>query len=127
MNLEKIFKQIILLDVFVMIFALAWGMMKEAYFPSSEDLVFSNAEIMMTLLFPISLITLYLLYKFKSIGRKIYLPLLVLSYGLIFGIPMENLQITNHFEYLLGTASPILSGVILTMIYLTDIREKFEN
>ena len=127
MNLEKIFKQIILLDVFVMIFALAWGMMKGAYFPSSEDLVFSNAEIMMTLLIPISLINLYLLYKFKSIGRKIYLPLLVLSHGLIFGIPMENLQVTNHFEYLLTAASPILCGVILTMIYLTDIREKFEN
>ena len=81
--------------------------------------------ILMILIF--HFISLYLLYKFKSIGRKIYVLTSVLFYGLIFVIPFQDILITDRFEYILESTTSILTGVILTMIYLTDIREKFKN
>jgi len=135
-DIEKFFKRIILLDVLIEVSLPLFGGMITQYVSPEEvtmETIFGNDMldlflvilILMILIF--HFISLYLLYKFKSIGRKIYVLTSVLFYGLIFVIPLQDILITDRFEYILESTTSILTGVILTMIYLTDIREKFKN
>jgi len=135
-DIEKFFKRIILLDVLIEVSLPLFGGMITQYVSPEEvtmETIFGNDMldlflvilILMILIF--HFISLYLLYKFKSIGRKIYVLTSVLFYGLIFVIPLQDILITDRFEYILESTTSILTGVILAMIYLTDIREKFKN
>jgi len=135
-DIEKFFKRIILLDVLIEVSLPLFGGMITQYVSPEEvtmETIFGNDMldlflvilILMILIF--HFISLYLLYKFKSIGRKIYVLTSVLFYGLIFVIPLQDILITDRFEYILESTTSILTGVILTMIYLTDIRKKFKN
>ena len=128
MHLEKLFKRVILLDFFIgIILPIAWGMIQGSAHPSSEVVVLTNTEIVTLLLLPVYCVNLYLLYTFKPIGRPMYVLILAFMYGLTFGVPVEMLSTTNHFEYFLTSIGPMISGAILTMIYLTDIKKKFES
>ena len=127
MYLEKLFKRVILLDFFIGLIFLAWAILQESMYPSSEEVVLTNIDIITLLLLPVYCVNLYLLYTFKPIGRPMYVLIIAFSYGLLFGVPVEMLSTTNHFEYFLTSIGPMISGAILTMIYLTDIKKKFEN
>ena len=129
MDLEKIFKRIVLLDFFSLIAIIMWGIVLGItdVTPVSEEVSFTNTDFLyLTVLF-VYFFNLYLLYNFKPIGKKIYLIVLIFSYGVIFLIPIEQLQAKNHFEYLIGSIGPILSGAILTMLYLTDVGKRFDK
>jgi hypothetical protein len=135
MNIEKVFKRIILL-VFVFGFILpilagvAAGIMDPYY--DEEPFGGSNrAEnllwgllLVWVLIYPINL---YLLYKFKPIGKRIYLPLIIVLQVIILGIPYEDVGPTNHFVYVLDAVYSILTGMILAMIYFSDIKKKFNK
>ena len=70
---------------------------------------------------------MYLLFKFKPLGRTIFVPLQVLSFVLVLGIPLETLVFSNYFSYFVGSIFSILTGVILALIYFPDIKSKFEE
>ena len=127
MNIEKIFKRIIILD-FILAFILPFfgGVIEESLYPSPEEIIFSNIEIFLLILAFVYVVNLYFLYTFKPIGKTIYVPLTCIAYGTIFFTPLE-LFATTHFLYFLETAGGIITGIIIGMIYFTDIREKFKN
>mgnify|MGYP000932546825 CR=1 FL=1 len=47
-------------------------------------------------------------------------------YGSMYFFPLEDLiWFSSHSEYFLDVADSMLTGVIISMIYFTDIKEKF--
>ena len=131
MDLEKIFKRIILADFSAVLIILVYTIGLEVVSSAAmvEQMSSSSSgtlEIIALLALFLYFVNLYLLFKFKPLGKKMYLPLLCLSYVLIFGFPIEDLEFGDHVLYFLNTFSPILSGVIIAMLYFTDVRKKFE-
>ena len=128
MNIEKTFKRIIILD-FIAAFILPFfgGIIEESLYPSPEEINFGSIEILVLILTILYCVNLYFLYTFKPIGKTLYIPLLCIGYGMTFFVPLELLSMPNHYWYFLATAGPILSGIIISMIYFTDIKEKFKN
>ena len=120
--LENIFKKIIIADAIILIISF--------FLPFFDSSVESESEIIPDFLLILALllavlyfVNLYLLYKFKPLGKSIYLPILFLSFGLTFSLPLE--APANHFSMLLEQVSPILSGMIIVFIYFTEIKNKF--
>ena len=70
----------------------------------------------------------YLLLKFKPLGKKIFLPLLILN--IIYSISHFNPKdfvYENEFLYLIDFIHVFLQGVIVTFLYFTDIKKEFEE
>ena len=126
MDIGKFFKRTIILYVLLMLAIL----LMEIVMPSYE--IDENAPIplidKLSILFMIAwFYNMYLLFKFKPLGRTIFVPLLVLSFVLVLGIPLETLVFSNYFSYFVGSIFSILTGVILALIYFPDIKSKFEE
>jgi len=126
MNIENIFKRAILLNflLFMLMFLI------EIFIPSyeiDENTPISSIDIILIVFLFVYLYNLYLLYNFKSLCKTLYFPLLCFSFGISFAVPLELLNISNHFLIFLQSIATILSGVILTFIYYTDIKLKFES
>ncbi|MEG9862984.1 MAG: hypothetical protein V6Z81_10950 [Parvularculales bacterium] len=131
MNIERIFKGIITLEFLIIIFFLVSGFVlgaiQEVVSPSRGGIVFSSALVLLLILALIYIINLYFLYKFKPIGRKIYVPIIIIAHVLSLGVPFEAVQEISHFEYVLNDISTIIGYVIIAMIFQTDIKKKFEQ
>ena len=132
MDIGKFFKRTIILYVLLMLAIL----LMEIVMPSYE--IDENAPIplidKLSILFMIAwFYNMYLLFKFKPLGRTIFVPLLVLSFVLVLvlvlvlGIPLETLVFSNYFSYFIESIFSILTGVILALIYFPDIKSKFEE
>jgi hypothetical protein len=71
------------------------------------------------------LINLYFLYKFKPIGKTLFIPLIIISSI----IPIEiDLIMTPGYEYLelwIASIEGVFIGMIIMSLYFTDIKDKF--
>ena len=126
MNIENIFKRAIILD-FLLIMLM---FLIEIFIPSyeiDENTPISTIEIILIVFLFVYLYNLYLLYNFKSLGKTLYFPLFSFSLGIGFVVPLELLNFSNHFLIFLQSIGVTLTGVILTFIYYTDIKLKFES
>tara|TARA_B100001245_G_C22559274_1_gene279240 strand:- start:84 stop:455 length:372 start_codon:yes stop_codon:yes gene_type:complete len=123
MNLEIIFKRLILADLIVLIIAFITGMFSV---PAEEVPPFSSIDVIFLAVLLAYLFNLYLLYKFKSLGKKMYIPLFALTIGLTFAYPLEYINPHNYLEYILISVGPAISGAIITMLYFTNISQKFD-
>ena len=118
MNVEKIFKRIILADVFICIFSLIAEM-----FSNTEGQMVPISILLIGLFLVIAyFFNLYLLYKFNPIGKTIFIPLSCLLIGVSFAFPLE--PPSNYLSFLLGEIGPIFTGLIIAFIYFTDISKK---
>ena len=122
MNIENIFKRVIILDFLLLMLSF----LLEIFIPSyviDENASITNIEIIL-LVFPLVYsYNLYLLYNFKSLGKILYFPLFCFSLGIGFALPLEFLNIpTTHFMFFIDSIAVTLTGVILTFIYYTDIK-----
>ena len=70
------------------------------------------------------LVNLYLLYKFKSIGKQMYLFLFII--GSILSLLM-GINAADPIFYLLDGFGWACSGAILVFLYFTPIKKEFEN
>ena len=76
--------------------------------------------------FLIYFVNLGLLYSFKPIGRLLYLPLILVTYGSAFFVPPENLYIpSSQFESVILSVYPLINGMIIAMLFFTELSEKF--
>ena len=76
--------------------------------------------------FLIYVVNLGLLYSFKPIGRLLYLPLILVTYGSTFFMPLEKLYIpSSQFESLILSVYPLINGMIIAMLFFTELSEKF--
>jgi hypothetical protein len=130
MNLERIFKNLILLYpvIIVLIISLItyidWDIPVESYAETT------TTETTILLLFSIWLINLYFLYKFKPIGKTLFIPLSIILLISENTVPYESLVMTPGYEYIESTFAyieGILTGMIIALLYFTNIKDKFKK
>ena len=128
MNLKTIFKRLILLDLSIIIltiFTVFFESKEVADFNMYFENDWSNA---LLIIFGIGmliyLINLFLLYKFKSIGKQIYLILFIVLLVLSLLSPPFAMDSWLYVVDGLGMAN---SGAILVLLYFTPIKKEFEK
>ena len=130
--MKKIFKKFILIDLalFVLCFVAIFIESEEvAYMNEQLVLGFSDtymivAGIIAVIILLAHLVNLFLLYKFKGIGKAMYLVLFVItSLTYIF----QGSFVYGPYDSLFGSLSWAVSGAILVFLYFTPIKYEFER
>ena len=128
MDLKRIFKRLILLDLLLIVLIIA-----SVFFESAEVTDFntyfendySNALLIIYGIgLLIYLINLFLLYKFKSIGKQIYLILFIVFMVLILLSPPSAM---DPLLYVLDGLGWSVSGALLILLYFSPIKKEFEK
>ena len=122
---EKIFKNIILTQLALMVTGIAIAIANESGNSVEEDLSLSLIETISAIIGLVYLISLFMLYKFKPIGKKLFVSTFVLSIVIILFEPVDYSSYTpviSTFENLLC----VVDGIILATLYFTSIKEKFD-
>lgn len=140
MNLEKIFKNTILLyilstAVFLLVsFTLEKNFLGEELYlidkeidlfiiPALEETIFIFIWVLVSLItFAINIISLYFLYYFKPIGKKLYVYSLVLLFILFI---FNKGAVSSGPSQLLDYFGSLLEGIIICFLFFTPIKEKF--
>ena len=131
--IESTFKNIILLKVGFLILIIIWG--GTIQLSNSESSVRNNLTdlggILFTLFSVLYLITCYQLYKFKTLGKKLLVSLVLVFIILGFVTELMNpMQIDKDlfFLFIFYIVSPmffVTQGLVIGMIYFSSIKEKF--
>ena len=131
--IESTFKNIILLKVALLILIIIWG--GTIQLSNSESSVRNNLTdlggILFTLFSVLYLITCYQLYKFKTLGKKLLVSLVLVFIILGFvTVLMNSMQIDKDlfFLFIFYIVSPmffVTQGLVIGMIYFSSIKEKF--
>ena len=130
MNLENIFKNLILLNIGMFILIIL-----SSYFQADVILEYSkNLEtgffdtqlgvIIILLILLMYAMAVYCLYNFKPIGKALFL-FTILSY--IFCLYFGKIQIIGQVTYILQYIATLTDGAILTLLYFSPIKEKFKK
>jgi len=130
MEIEKIFKNLILIDFGVLILIVISSLYQPQAITDMSDVLndglLANFEdisrIVSLVLFFLYLITLNLLYRFISYGKPLYLFLIVS--GLLFNY-LNGSVIYTSFGGLLDQVGGIISGAILILLYYSPIKNNF--
>lgn len=131
--IESTFKNIILLKVALLILIIIWG--GTIQISNSESSIRNNLTdlggILFTLFSVLYLITCYQLYKFKTLGKKLLVSLVLIFIILGFVTELMNpMQIDKDLFFLFTfyIVSPmffVTQGLVIGMIYFSGIKEKF--
>ena len=131
--IESTFKNIILLKVGLLILIIIWG--GTIQLSNSESSVRNNLTdlggILFTLYSVLYLITCYQLYKFKTLGKKLLVSLVLIFIILGFVTELMNpMQIDKDlfFLFIFYIVSPmffVTQGLVIGIIYFSSIKEKF--
>ena len=128
MNLKTIFKRLILLDlllIILMVVAFAFESTEVADFNKYFESEFSNSLFIIGgILMLIYLINLFLLYKFKSIGKQIYLILFIVLLVLSLLSPPNAM---DSWLYVIDGLGWTTEGAILILLYFSPIKKEFEK
>ena len=127
MSLKTIFKRLVLLDLFLLILIIV-----SVFFESEEVLRFnesldpiSNMILALSGIFLlVYLINLFLLYRFISIGKQMYLIVFVL--GIIFSL-IVGAGAVDPWLYVIDGLGWSVSGAILVLLYFSPIKKEFEK
>ena len=130
MEIEKIFKNLILIDFGVLILIVISSMYQQQeilnLYNELDKGLLSNFEnfskITAIILFFLYLLTLNLLYRFISYGKPLYLFLIIA--GLLFNY-FSGTVIYTSFGGLLDQVGGIISGAILILLYYSPIKNNF--
>ena len=130
MNLKKIFQRVILLDLTIMILIII-----SVFYQSDTVLAFNESMnpsnelndmlgIIALISFIIYFINLYFLYKFKNLGKQIYLFLFII--GIIISL-LSGTNASGPVMYTIDGLGWSISGVILGFLYFSPIKKEFEK
>ena len=130
MEIEKIFKNLILADFVVIILMVIASMYQpdeiSNIYKDLNDGLLSNfdnfSRIVSISLFFLYLFTLNLLYRFISYGKPLYLFLVVA--GLVLNY-LSGSVIYSAFSGILDQIGGIISGSILILLYFSPIKNNF--
>ena len=130
MELEKIFKNLILADFIVIILMVISSMYQpdiiSNLYENLDDGLLSNfknfSKIVSIILFFLYIFTLNLLYRFISYGKPLYLFVVVA--GLVLNY-FNGSVIYTAFSGMLDQIGGILSGAILIFLFYSPIRSNF--
>ena len=127
---EKIFKNIILTQVVLFITLIAIGVADESANPVNEDLSFNLIDGISLIFFIGYIISIILLYKFKSLGKKLFVLIFIL--GFITSLFEGQDSFITEFSSFTPVISAVenllyvVDGMILAALYFTSIKEKFD-
>ena len=128
MNLKTIFKRLILLDlllIILMVVAVFFESAEVADFNKYFESEFSDSLlIIFGILMLIYLINLFLLYRFISIGKQMYLIVFVL--GIILSL-IAGVSAVDSWLYVIDRLGWSVSGAILVLLYFSPIKKEFEK
>ena len=132
---EKYFKNIILYKSILLILIIIWGGTVQISSAESSDRnnLTDLGGILFSIFSVLYLITCYQLYNFKVLGKKLFAPLVAAFIILGFATETINpMQIDKNLFYLVifYIVSPIFfiaQGLVMGMIYLSSINEKFSD
>lgn len=122
---QKIFKNIILTQLALMVTGVAIAIANESGNSVEEDLSFSLIETISVIIGLIYLISLFMLYKFKPMGKKLFVSTFVLSIVIILFEPVDY----SYYSPVISAIEDLLyvvDGIILATLYFTSIKEKFD-
>ncbi len=130
MEIEKIFKNLILIDFGVLILIVISSLYQPQEITNMSDALndglLSNFEdisrIISLVLFFLYLITLNLLYRFIYYGKPLYLFLIIS--GLLLNY-LSGSVVYSSFSGLLDQVGGIISGAILILLYYSPIKNNF--
>ena len=130
MEIENIFKRLILIDFGVLILIVISSMYQPLEITNINETLndgfLSNFEYISRIfslgLFFLYLITLNLLYRFISYGKPLYLFLIII--GISFNY-LNGSVIYTSFGGLLDQIGGIISGAILILLYYSPIKNNF--
>lgn len=132
MEIEKIFKNLILIDFAILILIVISSMyqvnetiqfnqyLKKGFLSNYEDF----SRILSLILFFLYLLTLNLLYRFISFAKYLYLFLILA--GLILNF-LNGSVVYTSFGSTLDQIGGIVSGAILILLYYSPIRYNFDK
>ena len=128
MDLKRIFKRVILLDLLLIVLIIAsvfFDSAEGSHFNTYFENDYSNALLIIYGIgLLIYLINLFLLYKFKSIGKQIYLILFIVILVLSLLSPPNAM---DSWLYVLDGLGMANSGAILVLLYFSPIKKEFEK
>ena len=126
MNLKTIFKKLILLDLSLFILIII-----SVFFASEVVLEFNEIVpvpdffmLIATIWLLAYFINLLLLYKFKSIGKQMYLFMYIIGFVLaLLGGPNAS----DPWMYVLDGIEMSIAGALLVLLYFTPIKKEFDK
>ena len=125
MHIEKVFKSLIISQFALLLILVIYSIfspVNDAFI--GEDIIFSSVEIALLIVVAVSYANYFLLFRFKSIGKTLFIPILLVLYTLVFSMPVDdgsNDAITELFDTLTIT----IDGMLIALLYFTDIKNKF--
>jgi len=122
---QKIFKNIILTQLALIFTLFAIVIADESVNTADEDLSFSLIEIVSLIIGFIYFISLFMLFKLKPIGKKLFVSTLVLGIVIILFEAVDYSYYTPVISALENLLC-VVDGVILATLYFTSIKEKFD-
>ena len=128
MDIEKVFKNIVLLDLAVIFLLIGSMIMEPEEITNISESLGTGIwdENTITLIFMVFLIVylinLVLLYKFVSFGKLLYLILFIL--GIVLPLTTGSI-ISSSLTYTLEWIGGATSGGILVLLYFSPIKDKF--
>ena len=127
MNLDLIFKRLVLIDVAIISFFIALAV----FIPESDVVSDFNLNIpeqhnfyyiLIFVWLIIFYISIYLLYNFKPLGKQLYLANFIFVILLdLFGGPVA----LDEWVYVIDGLTSALSGAILVLLYFSPLKKKF--
>ena len=127
MNLKTIFKRLILLDLSLFIVIIV-----TIFFESEEVIKFtenldepSNVFLTLAGIWLLAyFVNLFLLYKFKSIGKQMYPFIYIIGLVLaLLGGPIAS----DPWTYVLDGIEMSVAGALLVLLYFSPIKKEFEK
>ena len=94
--------------------------------PALIDAPFSYFDIALPIYTISWLVSLFLLFKFHPSGRLFFTVILALGVPITLGIPESKLATSNMYDMLFWL-SGMIDGALLAILYLTDIKERFNK
>tara|TARA_B100000767_G_scaffold42518_1_gene36367 strand:- start:1230 stop:1610 length:381 start_codon:yes stop_codon:yes gene_type:complete len=126
MSLKTIFKRLILLELLLIL-----AITSSIFFESKEVMSFNESVpiadgiVIFLVVWLLALFaSLYLLYNFKKIGKKLFLGVFIL--GLVLALISGPLA-TDSWTYVLDAIECSISGVLIFILYFTPIKKEFEK
>ena len=124
---KTIFKRLVLLDLSLLILIIV-----SVFFESEEVLRFNESldpisNMILTLsgiFLLVYLINLFLLYRFISIGKQMYLIVFVL--GIILNL-IAGVSAVDPWLYVIDGLGWSVSGALLILLYFSPIKKEFEK
>ena len=126
MNLKILFKRLILLDFLIILTIIPTMFFEsEEVLNFNENFLISDSLLILTGIWLLAvLISFYLLYNFKELGKPMYLVLFIseLVLSLIMG-PLAS----DAWIFVLEAIRFAISGAIIFTLYFTPIKKEFDK